>query len=97
MLGLYIHVPFCTQKCPYCDFATAPYLADRVPRYLDAVRSEAASYASAIHEPFTTVFFGGGTPSLLTGSQLAALVAQLRSAFDVAQNAETTLEANPET
>lgn len=93
--GLYVHIPFCVQKCFYCDFATAPYRRSVVEAFLDALRREADFYAFRIRQPFTSVFFGGGTPSLLTGDQLKDLVAFLRATFSFLPDAEVSLEANP--
>lgn len=93
--GLYVHIPFCVQKCFYCDFATAPYRRSVVGAFLDALRREVDFYAFRIRQPFTSVFFGGGTPSLLTGEQLRDLVAFLRATFSFFPDAEVSLEANP--
>jgi len=95
LFGLYVHIPFCVQKCAYCDFATAPYRASVVPDFLDALCREADMYASHVRRPFTSVFFGGGTPSLLTGEQMNALMAHLRASFPISGDAEVTVEANP--
>jgi oxygen-independent coproporphyrinogen-3 oxidase len=95
--GLYVHIPFCVQKCAYCDFPTAPYRPSVVLDFLDALRREADSYAPRVTEPFTSVFFGGGTPSLLTSEQMTALMAHLRATFAVQPDAEITVEANPGT
>ena len=85
--GLYIHVPFCIRKCPYCDFysVTETDLADD---YTSAVvRNIKAQKVSA-----DTVYFGGGTPSLLTAEQISAM---LSAVSDIAPNAEITMECNP--
>ena len=89
--GLYVHVPFCLYKCYYCDFATSPHVAARVDPFLDCLSREAARY-SAAHAPLTSVYLGGGTPSVLTGSQMQRLLASMRQAFDILAS-----EANPET
>ncbi len=94
--GLYVHVPFCTTKCPYCDFSTAPYVGSRVPRYVEALTREAGLYGDAAEAPMTSVFIGGGTPSLLTSAELSQLMSGLRRSFTILEDAETTLEASPE-
>ncbi len=93
-LGVYLHFPYCHQKCNYCDFYSLGH-ADSVPqRYVDALlqRIAAAKAAPGWRRP-ETVYFGGGTPSLLTTAQAAALLAALEPLSD----AEITLEANPGT
>lgn len=101
VLGLYVHVPFCAQRCHYCSFATAP-LGDGagVPRYLAALRRELALLRElpANRPPLrlATVFLGGGTPSLLEPEAVAALLADVRASFDLDPAAEVTMECNPE-
>ncbi|HYK99352.1 MAG TPA: radical SAM protein, partial [Candidatus Acidoferrales bacterium] len=66
MISLYVHIPFCASRCPYCDFATAPATSALRARYLDALGREIAREGAALGSPeVVTVFFGGGTPSLL--------------------------------
>ena len=98
-LGFYIHVPFCAQRCHYCSFNTAPLDAGAMARYLAALGRELdllGALAWAPHVRVETVFFGGGTPSLLDPPALAAILARLRRRFAVAPDAEITVEANPE-
>lgn len=92
--GLYVHVPFCQSKCPYCDFysITAP---DLISAYLQALENEAVLYKDSFAS-FDTLYLGGGTPSLLDAAQLSALVASLRRHFHFASDTEFTLEANPD-
>lgn len=89
--GLYIHFPFCRKKCNYCDFYS---LADssRKGEYIDALCREIKAYKGVSVD---TVYFGGGTPSLMSGSELEKLLDAVYSSFDVDKNAEITLEANP--
>lgn len=94
--GLYVHVPFCLYKCFYCDFATSPYVAGVVEPFLTCLRREADAYAGD-HEPLTSIYVGGGTPSVLSGEQMHALLSAMRDAFPVADGAEVTVEVNPET
>jgi oxygen-independent coproporphyrinogen-3 oxidase len=98
-LGVYIHVPFCAKRCGYCSFNTAPYLEAAVPRYVQAVLAEidlvaAAPWAAAIG--LGSIFFGGGTPSLLAPAQLASILDRLTGRFPPAEDAEITVECNPE-
>lgn len=98
--GLYVHVPFCASKCRYCDFNS--YLADRtaVESYLRAVRLEMALYStwSELDEArFTTLYVGGGTPTILPPAELAELVAAARSFARLGPRSEVTVEANPGT
>ena len=99
--GIYIHVPFCATRCGYCDFNTytATELGGANPgEWLVAMRAEAALAAQRLGTPPTvnTVFVGGGTPSLLGGAALAAVLDVLREHFMLAADAEVTTEANPE-
>jgi putative oxygen-independent coproporphyrinogen III oxidase len=99
-LGLYVHVPFCTKRCYYCSFNTAPLeRAEEMRRYVGAVRREirllaGAPWASGVG--IETIFLGGGTPSLLAADDLAALLDDVRAAFALAPEAEITVECNPE-
>ncbi|HEU5322023.1 MAG TPA: radical SAM family heme chaperone HemW [Methylomirabilota bacterium] len=98
-LGLYVHVPFCAERCPFCSFNTAPLAAGAVPRYLAALGRELellAALAWAGDVRLATVFFGGGTPSLLTGDELAAVMARLAARLPLLPGAEVTVECNPE-
>jgi len=98
--GIYVHVPFCATRCGYCDFNTytAGELGGATPDgWLGALRKELAlAVASVGARPVDTVFVGGGTPSLLGGSGLAAVLDAVRDNFALAPDAEVTTEANPE-
>jgi oxygen-independent coproporphyrinogen-3 oxidase len=91
--GLYIHIPFCHAWCGYCDFVTFTGKEDRIQAYVNGVCREFQLYE---RRSVDTVFFGGGTPSLLEPQQVQQIVAAARAHFDVDQDAEVTLEANPE-
>lgn len=95
MLGLYLHVPFCGAICHYCNFNRGLLDETLKRRYVDAVAREIAR--SADGSPVDTVYFGGGTPSLLAPEEIAQLVRSCREAFEIVSGAEITLEANPET
>ena len=92
--GLYIHVPFCVRRCPYCDFYSVSAL-EVVPRYVAALAAEARLAAPAWPAPFETLYIGGGSPSLLNREGLAGLLAAL-APLNISQVREFTLEANPE-
>lgn len=94
MPGLYIHVPFCSRRCPYCDFYSISAL-DLIPRYVETLAKEAAIAAKTWQQPFDTLYIGGGSPSLLNGDGLRGLLKAL-SPLDISQLKEVTLEANPE-
>ncbi|MDZ7645329.1 MAG: radical SAM family heme chaperone HemW [Woeseiaceae bacterium] len=98
-LSLYVHLPWCVKKCPYCDFnshtagATVPH-----DRYIDALRRDLAGEADrAGDRPLASVFLGGGTPSLFSGAAIGRVLDAVRAGFAVAAEAEVTMEANPGT
>ncbi len=98
-LGFYLHVPFCAKRCYYCSFNTAPLDDGGMRRYVSAVRHELALLGElpwAGEVTIASVFVGGGTPSLLDVSDLAALLDELRARLSVAPGAEITVECNPE-
>ncbi|GAB7078680.1 radical SAM family heme chaperone HemW [Megalodesulfovibrio paquesii] len=93
----YIHVPFCTQKCAYCAFASQRPGPGDMQRYLDTMMREIAQQGDRLgRKCVSTIYFGGGTPSLLPAKAVEAILGRLRRAFRVAEDAEITLEANPE-
>lgn len=96
--GIYLHVPFCAHRCGYCDFATSDRHEHLMSRYVAALRDRIVRWADrGDHPTVTSIFVGGGTPTLLPGDDLAGLVTLVRDRFDVAGDAEITVEANPET
>jgi oxygen-independent coproporphyrinogen-3 oxidase len=95
--SLYVHIPFCASRCPYCDFATAPATSALRGGYLEALAAEIVREGAALGRPrIATAFFGGGTPSLLEPEEIAALALAIRGAFDFTPD-EVTFEANPAT
>src|SRR5215212_10531793 len=94
--GVYIHVPFCRSRCSYCDFATGLYHSELAERYVSAVGDEIATSANAGGD-VDTIYFGGGTPSLLTPGQLDRILSAVHRQFRVANDSEVTLEINPGT
>lgn len=91
-LGLYIHVPFCAGKCPYCDFYSLSGSQELYDAYTAAVTVQLDSFGG---ESVDTVYFGGGTPSLLGESRLSSLLEHSAKAFHIDENAEVTIEMNP--
>ena len=95
-LALYVHIPFCETKCPYCDFNTYAGIEGLMPSYVAALRRELAAWGDVLGHPgVNTVFFGGGTPSYLPSEDLSLVVGTVGSTFDIAPTSEVTLEANP--
>jgi oxygen-independent coproporphyrinogen-3 oxidase len=111
--GVYIHIPFCRSRCSYCDFATGAYEETLADAYVGALNREIRSFThteveggvteeTAPPEPLEreeidTIYFGGGTPSLLTGAQVASILGAVRGRFRVCEGTEVTLEMNPGT
>jgi oxygen-independent coproporphyrinogen III oxidase len=94
-LGLYVHVPFCSAICNYCNFNRGLFDAALKTRYVEALLQEIRGKADG--SPADTIFFGGGTPSLLEPNEIADILAACRQSFAVSPGAEITMEANPET
>ena len=92
--GLYVHIPFCSSRCSYCDFATGLYQSELAERYVRALIAEirTSRYRGALVD---TIYFGGGTPSLLSPAQLDRILASLHDSFAIDATAEITLEINP--
>jgi len=98
-LGLYVHVPFCAKRCGYCSFNTAPLEDGAMVRYLEALHREIDLLGALAWAPrvrLATIFFGGGTPSLVAADDMAAVLDGIRARFDVTPDAEITVECNPE-
>jgi oxygen-independent coproporphyrinogen-3 oxidase len=97
-LALYVHIPFCTAKCSYCDFNSYAGQESLMRPYAEAVASEAALWAKHVAvRSIGTVFFGGGTPSLLPLAEMSIIVEAVRRRFSIERPAEISLEANPGT
>lgn len=97
-LELYIHIPFCVQKCAYCDFLSAPADENTRQKYVDALKQEIQGYKK-IYQNYnvTTVFLGGGTPSILNPVQIEEIFSALHDSFQITEGAEITIEVNPGT
>jgi oxygen-independent coproporphyrinogen-3 oxidase len=99
-LGLYLHIPFCSAICNYCNFNRGLFDAAQKARYVDALLAEierAGRAGRAGRSAADTIYFGGGTPSLLDASEIGRIITACRGAFEVSPDLEVTLEANPET
>lgn len=97
-LGIYLHIPFCVKKCLYCDFLSFPSDEDTRARYVDALLREIEAQAELYRDyRVETIFFGGGTPSLLTGEQMEAVMNRLAGCFHLGERMEVTMEMNPGT
>jgi oxygen-independent coproporphyrinogen-3 oxidase len=95
MAGIYLHIPFCKKACHYCNFHFSTQ-TDTIQAFVDALIQEIELQKSYIKEPIETIYFGGGTPSLLNEPQLKAILAAILTHFNVATSIECTLEANPD-
>ena len=94
--GIYIHIPFCRSRCSYCDFATGMYENDLAQRYVSALGREIAEWNEIESpSPIDTIYFGGGTPSLLAPSQIELILRAVPDRFEVLDGAEVTIELNP--
>ncbi len=97
-MELYIHVPFCIKKCAYCDFLSAPAGEEERQRYVETMIKEIQGYRKKYQEYcVTTIFVGGGTPSVLSGEQIKEVFNALRASFVIDTQAEITIEVNPGT
>lgn len=98
-LELYLHIPFCVKKCAYCDFLSAAADEKVQEEYVDALIKEIHGYRNVYYDIYeiTTIFVGGGTPSILTGTQILKIFEAIHQSFKIAKGAEITIEVNPGT
>lgn len=94
-LALYIHIPFCIKRCAYCDFNSYTEL-EYVPSYLDSLKREISFYSN-IEKRISSIYIGGGTPTVLNEKELSSLIDAIHRAFNLSLDLEFTIEANPET
>ena len=95
-ISLYVHIPFCETKCPYCDFNTYQGIESLIDPYVEALGLEVRLWGQTLAHPrVNTIFFGGGTPSYISLKHIDRLLGTMADSFDVVPGAETTLEANP--
>ncbi len=97
MAGLYLHIPFCEQKCHYCDFFSAPPQKDQLQTWHLLLQRNLQLIAEEQAPELETIFFGGGTPSLLTPEQISSILTSCRDLFQLSSNVEISIEANPGT
>jgi oxygen-independent coproporphyrinogen III oxidase len=99
LAGIYIHIPFCRARCSYCDFATGTYNAPLAERYVRALAGEIRAFPALETEApeADTIYFGGGTPSLLSPAQVKTILEAVRERFRLSTDAEVTMEMNPGT
>lgn len=96
--GIYLHIPYCVRKCAYCDFVSFPEPGGVPEPYVGALLREIRLVAEQTPKRrYASVFFGGGTPSLLSGEQLRRILETLGEAFDILPDAEISMECNPGT
>jgi oxygen-independent coproporphyrinogen-3 oxidase len=95
MAGLYIHIPFCIKKCNYCNFHFSTQLKFK-PQLIESIGKELFLRKNEITTPVTTIYLGGGTPSVLSFQELDFLFQKIRENYDISQTVEITLEANPD-
>lgn len=93
--GVYLHTPFCRSRCSYCDFATGTFESATAARYVAALTKEISRWAEVESPAVDTIYFGGGTPSLLSTDQIESILNAVRDRFAVTTDAEVTLEINP--
>lgn len=95
-IAIYLHVPFCETKCPYCDFNTYVKIESLIPTYVDALCAEIFLWGDILGKhPVHSVFFGGGTPSYLPTFNIGLIMSAIDSVFSIQDGAEITLESNP--
>lgn len=98
-LSLYVHIPFCTAKCHYCDFLSGPKYMQEKEEYIEALRKEIGNRAQELSREekiVDTIFFGGGTPSVLESEEIKKIMKVIKERFHVLQEAEISLEMNPD-
>jgi len=97
-LGLYVHIPWCVRKCPYCDFNSHETTSLPEEAYVQRLLHDLHSEHERVGDrPLTSIFFGGGTPSLFSPNSIAAIIEAAASRYGLSQDIEITLEANPGT
>lgn len=96
-IGLYVHIPFCLRKCNYCDFCSVAFDENKLKLYTDSLVSEIESYAKEPKVKINSIFFGGGTPSVLSTESFEKIVRSIEKNFEICVNTEFSVEVNPAT
>ena len=96
-MEIYVHIPFCVKKCDYCDFLSAPGGADQQAMYVQALQKEISAVQEGKERSVSSIFFGGGTPSLLNADLTERILDKIKEKFRVEKDAEITIETNPGT
>ena len=94
-IGIYIHIPFCKRKCPYCSFVSYDDLENLIPDYLYALKREVIYYSKCVQRPVATIYFGGGTPNILHGGAFEEIINLINLRFRTERRLEITVEVNP--
>ena len=95
-IGVYIHIPFCRRKCPYCDFYSVGFSEEKADIYTEKLCQVTDIFGERLKSRADTLYFGGGTPSIIGADRICRIVQKVRNAFQLAENAEITVEVNPE-
>ena len=95
-IGLYIHIPFCKSKCPYCDFYSGKASENDYDKYIKFLSDNIRLWCKKTNKTVSTVYFGGGTPSILGAERLSFLLNVIKENFTIGDNAEITVEVNPD-
>lgn len=98
-LGIYIHIPFCKQKCNYCDFYSLKWNDESENKFIEAIINEINNYKEKLHDNYKvdTIFFGGGTPTIVKPENLKRIIEHLSKILEIDKNSEISMEANPNT
>ena len=94
-LGIYLHIPFCRSKCPYCDFFSMRASEPDYNNYIEALKKCIHFWSSETEKTVDTIYIGGGTPSLMSAGQIVKIINAVKSSFNCSDNIEITIEANP--
>ena len=94
--GIYVHIPFCISKCKYCDFVSFPCM-EKIDKYFDVLIKEIKSKSVYAVKGVTTIYIGGGTPSVPDSKYIVKIIQTIKEVFKVSKNAEVTIEVNPGT
>ena len=95
-IGIYIHIPFCRKKCKYCDFTSFDNRNEYIEEYMNAL-IKSIQYSKYENLEVDTIYFGGGTPSIVNEKMIVQVLSEIKNKFNVLENAEITIEVNPGT